>query len=118
MFKLGEIYSSGLAQMGYNPSKDDLDKAIRYLKAAVDEKRFDPEIDDPNNRGYLQLTKDYLDIQKRRAEKHNENEPISQSEIDEKRRRYMEVSPAAQQRLNAEKAALTKLHHRLLQEGW
>ena len=113
---IGELYATGLAQISYNPSTTDLDKAIKHLDTAV--KRFNPEKDDPNNRGFLQLTEDMLDLQKRRRPSHNENETIPQSEIDEKRRKSMEVSPAAQQRVEADKAALARLRQRLAREGW
>ncbi|MCL2081926.1 MAG: hypothetical protein FWH04_01640 [Oscillospiraceae bacterium] len=114
--KLGTLYATGLAQTGYNPSNADLDKAITYLDTAT--KRFKPEKNDPNNLGFLQLTKDMLNLQRQRRASHNPNITLSQSEIDEKRRKATEVSPEAQQQMNAIKAAISKLRQRLLREGW
>jgi len=116
MYKIGELYAQGLAKPGYNPSVSDLCKAIKYLKTAIN--RFKPEKDDPNNRGYLQLTKDYLDIQKERIKDHNENVIIPKFIIDEERRKAMEVSPIAQQRANADIVALALLRQRLSREGY
>jgi len=62
--KLGELYAAGLAQPGEDPLITDLEKAINYFDTAV--KRFNPKKDDPNNRGFLQITKDQLENQKKR----------------------------------------------------
>ena len=119
---MGEIYATGLAQKGEVPSTGDLAKAIEYLDAAV--RRFVPENDDPNNRGYLQLTKDQLNLQKERIEEKNNQrsslvrEDTYRSDADERRARMMQISDASKQRLDADKAALARLRQRLAREGW
>jgi len=118
---LGELYATGMAQPGEDPSVADLEKSIQYLEGAI--KRFNPEKNDPNNRGYLQLTKDMYELQKKRIV----NKMITQGDIivdlsdtekNERRRRMMEVSPLARERVAADKAAIARLRQRLSREGW
>lgn len=118
---IGELYAAGLAQPGEDPSVDDLEKAINYLDSAV--KRFNPQKDDPNNRGYLQLTKDLLEIQKERIVnvtllRGDRICNLSQAQKDERRKRMMTVSSEAQKRLDADKAAMRRLRQHLESEGW
>ena len=119
--KIGEIYASGLAQEGEEPSIADLEKAVIYFELAV--KRFKPE-NDPNNRGYLQLNKDLLATCKKRIESKKElKSSIGREDTvfvgaAERRRKMMEISEPARQRMNADKAALARLRERLKREGW
>jgi hypothetical protein len=118
---LGELYATGMAQPGEDPSVADLEKAIKYLETAIS--RFNPEKDDPNNRGFLQLTKDMFQLQKKRIVntmiiRGDKIVDLSDAEKNERRRRMMEVSSAAQQRTNADKAALTQIRQQLAREGW
>ncbi|MDR0294202.1 MAG: hypothetical protein LBH95_08640 [Oscillospiraceae bacterium] len=118
MSKIGELYASGLAQPGEEPSVADLEKAIKYLDIAV--KRFNPERDDPNNRGFLQLTKEQLENQKKRIVNKMSmgDDNTTFSGAGERRRQMMEISEPARQRMEADKAALTRLRQRLTREGW
>ena len=118
---LGELYATGMAQPGEDPSVADLEKAIKYLEGAI--KRFRPERDDPNNRGHLQLTKNMYELQKKRIV----NKMITQGDIivdlsdaekNERRRRMMEVSPKARESVAADKAAIARIRQRLSSEGW
>ena len=118
---IGELYATGLTQPGEDPSVFDLEKAIKYLEAAI--KRFDPKKDDSNNRGFLQLMKDMLEVQKKRvvnAKTLRGDKVVELSDADKKTRRdkMMELSPAAIERINADKAALMKIRQRLAREGW
>ena len=124
MSVLGEVYAQGLAQPGEEPSIDDLEKAIKYLSIAIE--RFKPERDDPNNRGYLQKKIQYLDIVKKHKESKEvikrrtgrDNTNLPDGEATERRRKLLEIPPAAQQRMEADKAAFARLRRRLEQEGW
>ena len=118
MNKIGNLYATGLAQAREEPSIADLEKAIKYLDMAV--KRFNPERDDPNNRGYLKLAKDQLETQRKRIV---EKSSIGREETvfvgaKERRTKMMEISDAARQRVEADKAALARLRERLAREGW
>lgn len=119
--KIGEVYATGLAQPGEDPSVSDLEKAIKYLEDAV--RKFNPEKDDPNNRGYLQITKEMLELQKERIV----NSALMRGDIvidigearkDERRRKMTDISDAARQRVEADKAAIAYLRQQLAQEGW
>jgi len=117
--KIGNVYATGLAQPGEAPSIDDLDKAIKYLNIAIN--RFKPERDDPNNRGYLKLTKEQLEAtvaKKNKLKSSNGRDDANFSEAFEQRQRMMEISDAARQRTEADKAALARLRERLKREGW
>ena len=120
--KLGEIYASGYAQVGEEPSIDDLELAIKFFEIAIE--KFNPEQDNPR---MLEFAKQQLAIQKeRKANKENMRrstgqEPstqLSQSEIDERRRHMMTVSPEAQRRLDADKAAVMRLNQYLARGDW
>ena len=115
LYTIGEVYCSGLAQPGEDPSAADIMKAIGYYEAAI--RKFNPARDDPNNRGILQLTKDLLASQKERVKTHRMIE-LSEAERKERRDKMMYVHPAGQQRVNADKAALARLRQRLASEGW
>jgi len=120
--KIGEMYNEGLAQQGEEPSIADLEKAIKYLETAV--KNFVQADDDPNNRGYLQLTKDMIENNKQwKAHKEREKtsrgwEDTNAPDAEERRIKRMEVPDFVKSRMDADKAALTKLRQRLAQEGW
>ena len=118
---VGNLYATGLAQPGEDPSISDLEKAIKYLDTAV--KRFNPEKDDPYNRGYLQLTKEMRELQKKRIVntlifRGDIIVDISDKEKNERRRNMMEISDAARRRIEADKAAYMRLKQRLAREGW
>ena len=119
---LGDLYWSGLAQPGEEASVADLEKATVYLETAI--KRFKPERDDPNNRGFLQRTKDLLELTKKRTEAKKGlrdfvgEETTNFSGADERRREDMKISDAARQRVEADKAAFARLKERFAREGW
>jgi len=123
---LAEVYGQGCAQKGGEPTIDDLRQAIAYQRKAIN--RFDQKKDDPNNRGHLQLANDYLKLMiERKGSKESLKDSTSFFGIDDStvnpvfkewQDRMMEVSPAAQQRINQDKAALSHLRQRLAREGW
>ncbi len=118
---IGELYAEGFAQPGESPSISDIEKSIKYLDMAV--KRFDPDNDDPNNRGYLQLTKKMLELQKKRvayAITHVDDKisDLSETEKKERRDKLMKISDASRQRMEADKAALEQWRKRLTKEDW
>jgi hypothetical protein len=120
--KIGRLYSEGLAQPYEEPSIADLEKATKYLDAAI--MRFNPERDDPNNHGYLQFTRNLLEITERRIETKMElkatrgYEDLNFPGATERRKKMMELSDMMRQRLAADKAALKRLRERLAKEGW
>ncbi len=118
MREIGEIYASGLAQIGEEPSVSDLEKAIQYLDIAI--MRFNPEKDDPNNRGFLNMTIDMLETQKKRVvnKKQVGDTNTTFSAANERREKMMGISDTAHQRLEADKVALARLRQRLSREGW
>ena len=114
MYKIGEVYATGLAQPGEEPSIADLEKAIKYLDIAI--KRFNPE---KNKSEMLDLVKQLLGNCKGRIEaKKREGEDAHFTGAGERRRKMMEISPAARQRMEADKAAFARLSQRLAREGW
>lgn len=130
--KIGELYATGLTQPGGEPSIADLEKAIIYLDRAIhqfDPEKIDPQKFNPVNRLYK------IQVERKESKKevfkslneiaqdlgHSpvpENTTLSQELIDEDRRKMMELSPEAEQRLIAEKAAATRLREQLAREGW
>jgi len=137
--KVGETYAFGYARDGREPSIADLGKAIEYLEKALEPKRYKSERDDPNNRGYLQMTKDLLETLKKqktskevvinnireissRVEGYSvtvpENTTLSEAEKQENWERMTKISPAVQPRVAEEKAALARLRVHLAREGW
>jgi len=138
--ELGNLYEGGLAQPGERPSIADFAQAIKYFAAAIS--RFNPEKDDPNNRGFLDLTKQIFENTKERLKANveilisqinislsinidsyknslpNENPELSKEEKDERRKKMMEISDASRQRLEADEAAFKRLSERLAREGW
>ena len=119
MYKLGELYATGLAQAGEEPSIADLEKAIKYLDIAI--VRFNPEKTDPRK---LDLAKQLFETQKKRivtkreikAQRGVEDTYFSGAEV--RRKEMMELSDAMRMRMEADKAALARLSQRLTQEGW
>ena len=122
MRKLGEVFGQGCAQNGGDPSIDDLKQAIKYQKIAIN--RFNPEKDDPNNRGYLKFEKEYLEILKTRKDSKESlknftgNDSTYYSNFVKWQEEMMEIPPAGQDRVKAEKATMSRLRQRLAQEGW
>jgi len=112
--KIGEIYATGLAQECEDPTTYDLDKAIKYLTMAVE--RFKPE-NDPNHRGYKQINEDLIRVCKERKNS-VVRDFADAEELRERRKKMMEISPAAAERVKADKAALARLRERLKREGW
>ena len=123
---LAEVYGQGCAQAGGEPSVDDLRQAAAYQRKAIS--RFNPERDDPNNRGYRVLAEEYLEhLEKRKEIKESLKDSASALGIEASvtnpdfiawQNGMMEISPAAKQRKSAEKAALARLRQRLAQDGW
>ena len=132
---LGELYATGLAQPGGDPSIADLVQAGKYLVSAIN--RFNPEKDDPNNRGYLNFTKHFLEKSKEQIEvKKKVEEDLAplpdelkktllqqkaaneKKRVDESRDEMLKVSPTTQLRLDADKAAVKRLRERLEREGY
>lgn len=110
--KIGETYAYGYAQESEVPSSYDLIKAIKYLNMAVE--RFKPE-NDPNHRGYKQFYEDLIRVCEDRQNSVLGTHPLSGSD---NRQKMMEISPAAAERVKADKAALARLRKRLKQDGW
>jgi len=123
---LAEVYGQGCIQEKGEPSVDDLRQAIAYQKKAIN--RFNPEKDDPNNRGYLELAREYLDnMEKRKDIKESQKDNYSALGLNVSetnptfigwQNRMTEVPQAAQQRKDADKAALARLRQRLARDGW
>jgi len=120
--KLGDLFSSGLVQEGEEPSIEDLEKAIWYLKTA--EGRFNQERDNPR---HLDLVRQQRAIQEERLKnkesirRDSGQEPatqLSQTEIDERRKHMMAISPEAQRRLDADKTAVNNLNGYLSRGDW
>lgn len=113
---LGELYATGLAQPGEEPSEEDLEIAIKYLGEAI--KRFNPDRDNPS---MLDMAKQMFEVQKKRIVNKMEmggNNTIY-SGADERRKKWLEpATGAVKQRMDADKAALERLRQRLAREGW
>jgi len=108
MYKLGELYATGLAQPSEEPSIADLKKAIKYLDIAI--KRFNPEKIDPRKLDFANLL---LENTKGWIKTKMVLEDFWGKEKDERRRKMMEISDAARQRMEADKVALKRLRERL-----
>jgi TPR repeat protein len=123
IYKIGEIFAQGLTQVGREPSIADLDQAIKYLDVAI--KRFNPEKDDPNNRGFLQLAEQYLrntknhKDSKEKEKRHTgiDNTWLTKKEKEDRQNKIMEISDVELQWMNACKSALGQLQKRLEREG-
>jgi len=115
MYKLGELYATGLAQHGEEPSIADLEKAIKYLDIAI--KRFNPEKSDQRK---LDLARQLFETQKKRivTKKTIGDDDTNFHGAGERRKKMMDLSDAARHRLEADKAALARLRQRLAREGW
>jgi len=122
MKTLGEVFGQGCAQSGGDPSVDDLKQAIKYQETAIS--RFNPEKDDPNKRGYLELSKKYLEILKKRKDSKESlksftgNESTYYSDFDKWQEEMMSISPEGRDWLEANKVAKKHLRERLAREGW
>lgn len=122
---LAETYGQGFTQVGGEPSVDDLRQAIAYQRKAIN--RFKPEKNDPNNRGILGLAKQYLEsMEKWKESKESFKDSASAlniglgTDIDTKsvgtnpdfaklQEKMREVTPAAKQRTEADKAAVAHI---------
>jgi len=119
MYKLGELFATGLAQPGEEPSIADLEVAIKYLDIAI--KRFNPEKTDPRK---LELAKQLFETQKKRIVTKREIKAQRGVEdttfygADERRNKMMELSDMARMRMEADKTALKRMQERLAREGW
>jgi len=115
LLKIGELYATGLAQPGEEPSIADLEKAIKYLDLAI--KRFNPEKNKPER---LDIAKQLFEVQKKRIVTKMQigDENTVFAGADERRRKMMEISDMARQRMEEDKAALARLRQRLAREGW
>jgi len=119
---LAEVYGQGCAQPGGELLRDDLRQAITYQSKAI--ACFNPERDDPHDRGYLELAHEYLDYLK--DMKHDApKDPSGFFDATNVHPAFQEwqdgmliVSPAAQQRKEADHAAAARLRERLAREGW
>ena len=111
--KIGDVYATGLAQPGEEPSLADLEKAAKYIEKAI--RRFKPDKDDPNNRGYLQLRENMLIEVKTEIDNFDGSVTVFAG-ANERRKKMMEISDAARQRMEADKAALARLRERM--KGW
>ena len=132
MYHIGELYASGLAQQGEEPTIADLEQAMVYLKIAIE--RFNPKKNNPDmfdiaqklyeNTKQWKKTKE--DLHKGLADIRSavEGRPIAHPEntvfsgADERRRKMMELSPKEQQWVEDVKDALARLRQRLTSEGW
>ena len=132
MYKIGEVYATGLAQVGEEPTIGDLEQAIKYLTIAI--QRFNPEKIKPERLEHAKrLLENCKQWKKTKESLHKDMEDI-QSAIEgrpvklpesttfsgakERREKMMENSPAAIQRLEADKTAKVRLSQRLAREGW
>jgi hypothetical protein len=125
---LAETYGQGCTQPGGEPSVDDLRQAIAYQRKAID--RFDPAQNDPNNRGFLGLSNDYLRLlEERKAAKeafkdsaspfgYDTSNPGTNPDFNEWQDRMMQIPYAAVQRNNEDKAALARIRQSMAREGW
>jgi len=119
MFALGQMYATGLAQAGEDPTIDDLEQAIKYLDIAV--RRFNDGRDDPRRRD---IAKQLIETQKDRIVHKREWKILHGAEntvftgADERRADALRLSPEVRQRLDADNAALARLRERLAREGW
>ena len=112
LFKIGELYTTGFAQEGEDPSIPDLKKAVDYLERAIE--RFNPQKDKPE---MLDFAKRFLGIAKERINTIDGNNTTFVG-AKERREKMLKISDVAQQRLDAEKAAIVRLQKRLAQESW
>ena len=125
---LAETYGQGCTQPGGEPSVDDLRQAIVYQRKAIN--RFNPEKNDPNNRGFLGLAKQYLEaLEGRKASKESFKDSASalgfnvssvgvNPDFKKWQEGMMQVSPAAMQRNNEDKAALVRIRQYMARAGW
>ena len=127
---LAETYGQGCVQENGEPSVDDLRQAIALQRKAID--RFNPQKNDPNNRGYLELAKEYLqNLEERKATKESLKDSEStfgfggspdSTNIREGfmvwQAGMMQISPAVQERIRADKAALAHVRQCMARLGW
>jgi TPR repeat protein len=128
--KLAQTYGQGCLQANGEPSVDDLRQAISYQRKAVE--RFNPEKNDPNNRGILGVAKEYLEkLEQWKQAKESLKDSIyalggggSSSGTDECegfkewQRGMMQISPVSQQRIKADKDALAHIRQCMTRAGW
>jgi|GEM_PF-1963903 len=129
--KLAETYGQGCVQANGEPSIDDLRKAVALQRKAI--AAFDPQKNDPNNRGYLGFAKEYLQIlEEWKANKESlkdsqsalgfsgssSSTTESQGFKDWQKGMMQQVSPAIQQRTKADKDALSHVRQCMARLGW
>ena len=126
---LAETYGQGCVQASGDPSVDDLRQAIALQRKAIN--AFDPQKNDPNNRGYLGLAKEYL----RHLEEWKTNKELLKDSmsalgysgssgsmnVTQGYRAWQEdamrVSAAAKQRIRADKDALAHIRQCMARLG-
>ena len=128
--KLAETYGQGCVQENGEPSVDDLRQAIALQRKAI--AAFNPQKNDPNNRGYLELAKEYLqNLEEWKTTKESLKDSMSALGLSSSsasttvsdgfkawQEGMMQVSPAAQQRIQADKAALSHVNQCMARLGW
>ena len=118
MFKIGELYATGLTQPDGIPTITDLEQAIKYLQSAIE--RFDPE---KGTLKKLDLAKQLLELTKNIANKKDTKSLVEEfnryySSAAERQSKLYELSEEARKRMEADIIALVRLRQRLAQEGW
>ena len=123
---LAETYGQGWVQENGEPLVDDLRQAISYQRKAID--RFDPQKNDPNNRGFLGLAKEYLrKLEEWKTTKESLKDSTSAlgigdlsggGDVRKRQEKMMEISPASIERTKADKNALAHVRQCMTQQGW
>jgi tetratricopeptide (TPR) repeat protein len=118
-YRIGEVYATGLAQLGEEPSIADLEKAIQYFKDAIS--RYNPQLDAPY---LLDAAKQMLETQSKRIDAKitlleslgYENTVDTGAEA--RRNAWMALTGERLQLHEAIEAAKIRLKQRMLSEGW
>lgn len=111
--QIGEIFGQGLAQPDEEASLSDLEKSAELLETAIS--RFNPE---KNKQEILDQVKRYLELVKERIELKKKEVLSRITQATERRKKMMEITAEALQRVEADKAALARLRQSLAREGW
>lgn len=127
---LTETYGQGCVQEDGEPTVDDLRQAIALQRKAIG--CFNQQKNDPNNRGYLGLANDYLknlgewkelkESQKDTWSKMGVGSPSSSTTVSDGFKKWqegvMQVPPAVQQRIKADKDALAHIQLCMARLDW
>jgi len=129
---LAEVYGQGCLQKNGVPTIDDLRQAVAYQKKAVE--RFNPEKNDPNNRGILGNAKKYLENIEALKELANTQKDIytvlglsftdssNSSWVSpifvDYQKKMTALIPGTESRLEADKAAIAHIHRCMARLGW